>query len=471
MRTLHDALGLDLSTGSADAAAAWDRLTEEVLAHGRGAAAALAETLMADPTLAAAHAVRGLMLLGLARAELVAPARLAHAEARRLMRAGSVAPREAAFADALGHWLEGRPLQAAAVLEGGLRDRPHDILAFKFAHAIRFMAGDLTGMQAAARRWAPGFAGSALHGFALGCHAFAEEEAGDMAAAERLARHALAIAPRDAWGRHALAHVFEATGRAEEGARWLNRCAEGWSHCGNFSYHMYWHLALFELELGRPSAALALYDLEIRAERTDDYRDLANGASLLARLELEGVDVGGRWEELAEIAARRAADRRLVFADLHYLLALTADGRGAEAGALLGRLCRDARSDATHDAHVARKAGVAAAAGVSAFRGGAFPRAARLFGEALPALAAIGGSHAQRDLFEQFAIEATIRSGDLPRAAVMLEDRLARRGGRNLFAARRLAAIGRTTRPRGDARIDLRLGALAIATATPAHAH
>ncbi len=78
---------------------------------------------------------------------------------------------------------------------------------------------------------------------------------------------------------------------------------------------------------------LRLYDEEIRAEPTDDYRDIANGASLLARLELAGIPVGSRWEELAAKAEARIEDRRLVFADLHYLLALigaaarTAPGR------------------------------------------------------------------------------------------------------------------------------------------------
>jgi hypothetical protein len=56
------------------------------------------------------------------------------------------------------------------------------------------------------------------------------------------------------------------------------------------------------LDLGEYDAALALYDADIRAEKTDDYRDISNGASLLSRLELEGVDVGDRWEELADLS-------------------------------------------------------------------------------------------------------------------------------------------------------------------------
>ena len=76
------------------------------------------------------------------------------------------------------------------------------------------------------------------------------------------------------------------------------------------------------MTLARYDAALALYDAEIRAEKTDDYRDISNAASLLSRLELEGVDVGDRWEELAVLAEKRTEDGCLAFADLHYMLAL-----------------------------------------------------------------------------------------------------------------------------------------------------
>mgnify|MGYP003347342537 CR=1 FL=1 len=50
----------------------------------------------------------------------------------------------------------------------------------------------------------------------------------------------------------------------------------------------------------------------------------------------------------------------------------------------------------------------------------------------------------QRDLFEQAYIESLIRSGARDRAAHVLRERLARRGGHNLFAGRRLARLDTT---------------------------
>jgi hypothetical protein len=81
-------------------------------------------------------------------------------------------------------------------------------------------------------------------------------------------------------------------GPGARGLDWLTGREASWAHCNNFRFHVWWHRALMHLDLGEHDAALALYDADIRAEKTDDYRDISNAASLLARLELEGVDVG-----------------------------------------------------------------------------------------------------------------------------------------------------------------------------------
>ena len=91
---------------------------------------------------------------------------------------------------------------------------------------------------------------------------------------------------------------------------------------------------------------------------------------MLMRLEAEGLDVGTRWEELADLAANRVEPGCVVFADLHYLLALGGAGRTAEADRLIERLARDAQSR-EHDMHeVAAVAGHPAALGLAAFRAG-----------------------------------------------------------------------------------------------------
>jgi tetratricopeptide (TPR) repeat protein len=467
----QDAFGNTLSTHSAALCLHWDAMVEHVLAHGAAAAPELGKVLAADPEFALGHAARGLMLMGLARAECAADAAIALKRARECMRLRPVSRREAAFVEALCHWTEGQPQIAADRLEESLTINPRDALAFKLVHGIRFILGDCKAMLSCAMRHEAGFAGTPAHGYVLGCLAFAQEENHHFQLAERNGRMAIALQPRDAWGRHAVAHVMEMTGRTAEGSCWLRASTASWQHCNNFSYHIYWHLALFELELGRTADVLSLYDTEIRANRTDDYRDLANGASLLARLELEGVDVGNRWDELAEIASHRARDRRLVFADLHYLMALLGSGETAKGEALVKTLGADARSGRTHDARVASVVGEGVGAGLVAFHAADYNSAARHFARALPQLRQMGGSDAQRDVFEQIAIESHVRSGDLQQAALMLNARLRRRRGHNTFASKRLSTLAERAASRRSAASEAQFGALAIMATTIASAH
>ena len=73
---------------------------------------------------------------------------------------------------------------------------------------------------------------------------------------------------------------------------------------------------------------LDVYDNRILTANTEFFLDVQNGASLLKRLELLGVDVGERWEPLAEYARKRVNDHVLAFTDLHSLMALaSADDR------------------------------------------------------------------------------------------------------------------------------------------------
>ena len=90
------------------------------------------------------------------------------------------------------------------------------------------------------------------------------------------------------------------TRRCGDGISLIEDNLSAWSHCNNFRFHVWWHKALLHLDRGELDTALALYDAKIRDEKTDDYRDISNATSLLVRLELEGVNVGTRWQELAD---------------------------------------------------------------------------------------------------------------------------------------------------------------------------
>jgi tetratricopeptide (TPR) repeat protein len=376
------------------------------------------------------------MLLG--RSEMTAIAReaLTAAEAAQ---PGTM--RETQYVLGLRDWLGGSPTRAAHRLQAVLDDNLQDALAMKLVQAIHFMMGRPQEMRKSAEAILPLWQDHPAKGYLLGCHAFTLEETGEYAEAEKQGRHGVEFAPDDAWGLHAVAHVYDMTARARDGLRWLEGREASWMHCNNFRYHVWWHQALMHLDLRQYDAALALYDHDIRADKTDDYRDVSNAASLLSRLELDGVDVGNRWEELADLAERRATDGSLAFADLHYVLSLCGGKRDEAASRLIARMAR-AKQEMCESQRIIAHPGLRMAQGVQAFARGEYANAWINLRDARTDLQQIGGSHAQRDVFQRICIEAAIRGGYLEAARGLLGERSSLRGGTyDGYAERRLALI------------------------------
>jgi len=437
---MTESTGLDVTCTSEVATAEWDRAVEGFLAHDKETPASLARALEADPDCALAWCAKGLFTMLLARAELTSPAKDALARAEASIRVRGASAREWRYVEALRNATQGSFIGAVAALEADIDDHPRDSLAAKLSHSLRFMLGDARGMRESIERVVARAGLDHPHlGYLLGCLAFALEETGAYQEAERIGRRALQRAPRDAWGLHAVGHVYEMTGRAALGADFLTAHASSFEHCNNFRYHVFWHLALFRLEQGDLPGALKLYDEQVRSDRTDDFRDVANAVSLLARLEIAGAEVGSRWAELAAIAERRASDRSLVFASLHYALALVGAGRSDLARELTVGLGQ--RSCGGDQETIAWEIGVPAAEAIGAFGEARYGDAARGLLSVRCKLRQIGGSNAQRDLFEQLLIESCVRAGLNQQAAALLSERLGSRGA-NRFATDRLQRIG-----------------------------
>lgn len=425
---------------SPEALASWNQTVRGFLAHSSDVPGHLQETLRLAPDFPLAMASKGLFCLLLARREMV---QTAHDDRRQAMKGGQpLDAREKAYIAALDLWLAGRPMAAAGRLDALLGDFPADALTLKLTHAIRFMLGDLSGMRTSLERVRHAYTSDhPAFGYVNGCYAFALEETGEYDRADTVGRMAVEHTPDDAWGVHAVAHVHEMTGESERGIRWLTGNPQGWAHCNNFGNHMWWHLALMRLDRGEIDAVLNLYDTRIRHEHTDDYRDISNAASLLSRLQMEGVDVGSRWDELADFSSGRTQDDCLVFADLHYMLALVGGNRDDAVAKLLGRLQNSAARGNCDMDRIAAAAGVPGALGLQAFQCGNYAGAYSGLKRLSTNLQQIGGSHAQRDVFEQILAEAAMRSGHLEDARQLLDERLSRRGGHDGFALRRLALL------------------------------
>ncbi|MEM8871234.1 MAG: tetratricopeptide repeat protein [Pseudomonadota bacterium] len=425
-----------------DACEPWNATMRAFLAHAAATPDHLAETFAAAPDFAQGHAVKGIFCMLLGRRELVTTAREALAAADAAAAKISPNPREQVYIEALRDWLAGRPSAAASRFETLLLTDPRDALAMKLVQAIRFVLGQPDQMRRSIELILPVWGDHPALGYLKGCYAFALEETGDYAAGEKAGREGLLLAPDDAWGLHAVAHVYDMTARAADGLYWLSGQTKAWEHCNNFRYHVWWHIALMHLDLGQIDEVLSLYDDEIRGDKTDDYRDISNAASLLSRLEVEGVNVGDRWDELATLSENRTEDGAVVFADLHYMLSLIGGGRQSAIKTMMKRMSHDATRYRSDSDRITERPGLSAAAGLEAYGEGHYADAFLNLAAARADMQKIGGSHAQRDVFERLTIEAALRGGFLDAADTLLQDRTRRRGGAvDGYSSRRMALI------------------------------
>jgi len=256
-----DRYGLHHTTSSPAALAAFEQATEAVLAHRPYAIDAIDRSLILEPHMVASLALAGFSYVILARPETVAMARLMYLRAICAAEINTtVTPDEQALLQALDFAVRGRLRSSANVLDEHITHTASPLVMIKLSHALRFMVGDAGGMLRTTHHvLATSSSRRTGFGFILGMHAFALEETGEYADALSIGMKAVQAEPADSWGAHAVAHVFEMTGRPQMGINWLQRTAEHWRQCNNFSGHMVWHMALFHLEAGDYSRALALY--------------------------------------------------------------------------------------------------------------------------------------------------------------------------------------------------------------------
>jgi len=347
-----------------------------------------------------------------------------------LRNAAAATEREQRFVAAVAAWVDGDLARAITLHEEQARTFPRDLVSVKLGQYHLFNRGDGAGMLRLALAALP-HAGDVpyLHGMA----AFAWEQCHLMPQAENAARTALAMCRKEPWAQHALAHVMLTQGRLHEGLQFMQDASPGWVGLNSFMVtHNWWHLAVFALELDQGDAVLQLYDQQVWGVVKAYSQDQIGAVSLLARLELAGTDVGGRWQDLADHLASRVHDHVLPFLDLQYLYGLARAGR-PEATTMLGSIeahcrgiapARTAHPDATDIDDVWLRVCLPASRGLVAHAQGRYAEAAEELGVALPRLLGIGGSHAQRDLFAQIHLDALMRSGNWGAAQQILQSQV-----------------------------------------------
>ncbi len=256
--------------------------------------------------------------------------------------------------------------------------------------------------------------------------AFGLEEMNEFGRAEDTGRRAVALNPRDPWAIHAVAHVMEMQGRLDDGVAWMTERTDDWAPDNMFAFYNWWHLSLYHLDRGETARVLEIYDTGVRPAGSDVVLEMLDASALLWRLHLDGVDVGERWSELADVWEGTIEDGYYAFNDAHAMMALVGAGREQSANTLLKTM--EAQLDgAGTNAMMTRDVGLPLAKAIHAFGQGNYDTTVDLIAPVVEIAHRFGGSNAQRDVVHRTLVEAAIRTGRGNLARALVAERLSQK--------------------------------------------
>ena len=426
-----DRYGLPLTTNSQDALAHYAEGLDLALSQNFGAEEAFIRAVEADEGFALAHASRAFMEF----LRIAVPDARASAETAVKLSSG-ISSRERGYVDVVNKFVNGQNHAATAAVHEHLKEFPLDAMLLRLAQRLYTQGCVGIGAPDYPPRFyrlmtdaAPSYGEDWAF---MGQYAWANHEVGKMAEGMDLAQRSLDLNPSNGVAAHSVAHVFYEMSQDDEGAAFLGGWLEDYDRRSTYRVHLSWHQALFELALGRYDQSLGWYERDIRPSVQElKYAALADSASLVWRMKIYGnVSPPTPWSELIDLAAPAAARPGPSFRDVHAALAFAAAGDEESLGKLVDGL--QAMADAG-DA-TAREATLPLIKGIGAFGQGDFAEAVRLIEPVYPQLTRVGGSHAQRLVFEDTLLEAYLRAEEFDKATGMLRERLSRRESpRELF--------------------------------------
>ncbi|MDA0353193.1 MAG: tetratricopeptide repeat protein [Chloroflexi bacterium] len=418
-----DRYGYEISTASPEAAARYVEAVDLTLAADVGAPEAFEAAVEADEGFALGYA--GMARMRQLRGE---PAQAKKTIARATALAAGLGRRERGHVAAMNSVINDDMPTALASVREHLSEFPRDAFILSPASSVLGLIGFSGRQERNTEQLA--FLDNYAEAYGddwwfLSSYAFAHNEAGRPEEARPLIERSLELQPRSGNGAHTMAHVQFETGQAAEGATYLAQWLPGFASKAQLHRHIQWHYALFRLQNGDLSGALETYEQHIRPG-VDDLAPLGtlmDSASFLWRVQLSDPDRELPWEPVAELASSAFPKPGNQFADAHNALAYAGCGDAAALERLSEALWQHERSGKARAGEMVPSI----AESLEAFAREDYQRAAEILEPVADQVVRLGGSHAQREVFEDTLIEAWLRAGEGERAVAILEERLSRR--------------------------------------------
>ncbi|XP_030070531.1 tetratricopeptide repeat protein 38 isoform X3 [Microcaecilia unicolor] len=373
--------GLSLSTSSNEACKLFDATLSQYVTWTNdktlgGIEGCLARLHEADPTFVMGHVMaNGLELIGTGRS-ILSDQELDRTVKKmvELSKTHPLTEREQLHVSAVHMFAKGCLPKATEQWEQILQDHPLDLLALKFVHDTYFYLGFSAQMRDSVARVLPYWKPSVpFSNYVKGMYSFGLIETNFYDQAEKVANE----------------------------------------DCDMLACHIFWHWALYYIEKGEYEAALNLYDDYIAkyALSSGTMLDIVDNSSVLYRIQMEGVNIGERWKKLLQVTKSHAKDHVLIFNDLHILMSSLGASDQETTHKLLTTLQEVSKTPGSNHQHSLGQAlGLHLCQALVEIEDENYCKAVELLYPVRYKIPSIGGSNAQRDIFNQMLIHASLNS-------------------------------------------------------------
>jgi hypothetical protein len=337
--------------------------------------------------------------------------------------------RERSLVEVIGRRVTDVRRSGAIALKSHISGYPRDVLAVSAAVPTIAFSG-VTDLQQEAWELVEGLAPAyGDHWWYISLLAFTRQDQSRFEEAGLLAESALACEPSSGHAVHAQTHVMYETGQHEQGRVWLDHWITETGRSAGYRAHFAWHAALHELALGDLDAVRRRYQAHLAPPAVTGVRALVDSASLLWRWQLDAGEGNSRFGELPPPPVSpviQAIEPALLFTPqtpfiaLHAAIALAADNNPAGLKALRRHCLNSAEAPMRSNL-------VGVCDALIAVCEQSWETAWQLLENLLPGLVHLGGSAAQREVFQDTLIFCLVKDGRHDRAGDLLDARLLRR--------------------------------------------
>ncbi|XP_006795826.1 tetratricopeptide repeat protein 38 [Neolamprologus brichardi] len=415
--------GLTLSTSSNEACKMYDAILTQYVKWRNddslgGIEGCISAVQAADPHFVMGHVISTGLELVATTSSTRLDERLSSAVRRTVELANSqdITSRERLHVKAMELFSHRNFPKACEAWEDILLDHPTDMLALKFAHDAYFYMGAQMQMRDSVARvlphWKPHMPLS-RYNRQLNVFTYQHVHRFFLLQTRNSLVKGLALTPDDAWSVHSVAHVCEMKAELDKGLKFMESREKDWEVTDMLASHNYWHWALFFIEKRQHEAALQIYDTQVfrRCKASGAMLDIVDACSLLYRLEMDGVCVKERWQELLQVTRPHTDDHVTLFNDLHFLMVSLGAKETGTSRRLLEGLQELAKEPGDNQQHqLAGTIGIPMCQAMLEYNQGNYGQTVELLYPLRYRMVDIGGSDAQRDLFNQLLIHAAMKS-------------------------------------------------------------